>query len=241
MRADVIGLDGTEGTEADFQRDVGDVHAHLRDLFQQPWRKMQPGRRRGGRTGIFGVDGLIILGTRGAFMDIRRQRHGAVGLRQSAYVAIGWKSNGTHAVVAFYLADHGDGPVRKTDAAALRQTPAGTHERLPPFFRLVLGTQEQDLALRNAAFLNALNTRCHDARVVAHEYVARTQPFGEIAKAPVKQRAVAATQRQQSAAVARFSGNLSDQFGRQSVIIRVDVVKIRLIRHTRHSCFTVSE
>ena len=57
----------------------------------------------------------------------------------------------------------------------------------------------------------------------------------------MEQSSVAATQRQQTAVIARFDRDLCDQLGRKLVIIGIDAEKIRLVRQRGHSCVTAAE
>ena len=75
MILDLILLDGPERAEADVQRDVTDLHTHVRNLLQQFLRKVQAGRRRGGAAELAGINRLIALLILQLRLDIRRQRH----------------------------------------------------------------------------------------------------------------------------------------------------------------------
>lgn len=74
MILDLVLLDGPERAEADVQRDVTDLHTHVRNLLQQFLRKVQAGRRRGAAE-LAGINRLIALLILQLRLDIRRQRH----------------------------------------------------------------------------------------------------------------------------------------------------------------------
>ena len=63
------------------QRDVTDLHTHVRNLLQQFLRKVQARRRRGGAAELAGINRLIALLILQLRLDIRRQRHFAQPLK----------------------------------------------------------------------------------------------------------------------------------------------------------------
>jgi hypothetical protein len=74
---DALDAHGLKRTEAHVQRDFGGFDAALLKAAQDFWREVEAGRRRGDRTALAGVDGLVALAIPLAIGagDVRRQGH----------------------------------------------------------------------------------------------------------------------------------------------------------------------
>ena len=72
---DLLGLDRSECSEADMERDKARFHAHILYLFKQLLCKMQTSSRRGCASKLARINGLIALRVLKLFFYIGRQRH----------------------------------------------------------------------------------------------------------------------------------------------------------------------
>ena len=72
---DLVLLDRAERAKADVQRDIADLHTHVRDPLQQLLREVQAGCRRGGAAKLAGIDRLVALLILQFLLDVGRQRH----------------------------------------------------------------------------------------------------------------------------------------------------------------------
>ena len=75
MVCDVLRFDRPERTQAHMEGHVAEVYPHGLDLLQECFREVQPCRRGGGGTDLFGVDGLVPLPILQFRFDIGGQRH----------------------------------------------------------------------------------------------------------------------------------------------------------------------
>ena len=78
--------------------------------------------------------------------------------------------------------------------------------------------QQEHLGRASRAALFSDEARRHDARLVRHEHVTRTQVVGDVAEHAVLERAGCAIHDEQAAAVAVGRGLLRDELGGQIVV-----------------------
>ena len=116
------------------------------------------------------------------------------------------------------LLDHqaGHGTVGEDHAGTGLEPPARLHETLPG--ALVALAKQEDLDGTTGLVLDAEKPRREHSRVVDDHHVAFAQVVGQIREDPVVHLTARTVEHQQPAGVARLSGLLGDQPGRQFVV-----------------------
>ena len=207
---DLVFLHGTEGTEADMERHLGDVDALGADGIHQLWREVEASRGSGSAAQLLGIDGLILALVVQLLGDIGRQRHLAE-LVQLLVEGLGVVVEGDELIAVFQRLVH-DGrqaAVAKADLGTGLHPLAGLCKALP-LVALHL-TQEQQLTDRAGGLLNAHDTGRQDFGVVDHQQVARLKVFGQIAEDAVLDAVILLVQNHQPGSVTGAGRLLCDQ------------------------------
>src|SRR5580693_7002927 len=87
MLFDLFRVNRLERAEPDIERQLADFDSPAANAFENLRREMQPGCRRGNRSGAFGENGLITIAVRHlvSALDVRRQRDMPEPIEQVPY------------------------------------------------------------------------------------------------------------------------------------------------------------
>ena len=212
MILDLVLLDRAERAKADVQRDIADLHTHVRDLLQQLLREVQAGCRRGGAAKLAGIDRLVALLILQLCLDVRRQRHFAQPLEHLQKDAVIVKLYDLVAVGDRIDDRGGELPVAKRERSAGLGLAARPGQALPLAVAKVAQQQHLD---RTAGAAVAEQARRKHARIVEHKAVVRTQELRQLVKVMVCDSAGRFVQRQQPGGIAALERRLRDELLRQ--------------------------
>jgi hypothetical protein len=221
-----IGFDGRKRAEADVQCDEASLNAACTNLGEERFGKMKTSGRcsdRAGRRGIYGlVTKFVGCEVGGIFsFDVRRQRNFA---ERNESVADVWRAGKFETAMAFVVcvsnfganARRISGGIEKNHFRADAGAFAGAKHR-PPIVEMIF-FEQKNFELSRGARIDAAKASGNDARVVEGEDIAGKKLFEQIGKAAMRDFFRRALQDEKARFIARRSGNLCDQFGRQKKI-----------------------
>ena len=216
MLRDLLRLHRPEGTEADMERDIGQLHALGLNLLQKLRRKVQSGRRCGGRAADLGVDRLIALAVGQLFLDIGRERHFPEALQNFKEDPLIVELHQLVSVVAFADDRRGQRAVAEGQFRPGVRLSAGLRQALPNAAALVL--EQQHFHRAHGRHTVAQQTRGKHARIVQHQAVARVQQIDKLVEMTVSDLSGRAVQRHEPGGVAPLQRRLRDQLLRQVIV-----------------------
>jgi hypothetical protein len=215
---DATDADRLEGSEADVQRDIDGLDAALTDSVENLRREVETGGRRGYRSALIRIDGLIALAIAGGVRtrDVGRERDVADAIEGGKEVIVileGLKADIPPAELCarqdlglqFIL-------VAKEKAFADSDFAAGANQALPFVGIGCELTSEKDFDAAVGAFAAAIKPGRKDAGIVEDDEVAWLEKVGEFAEQAIGVAAAGALQVQHAGAVAGGEGFLGDEF-----------------------------
>ncbi len=233
-----LGLHGPEGTEADVQRDRGNLDPLTAQGVEHGGGEVQAGGGRGHGSRLARVDRLVARRILGALLRPGSFGAGNVGRQGCAAVLVEQLperslSGEPYLYRAIFRTGGLDLGRNRTVAHGGAQTgtpgPAAAAERLPAHgagilpLRYILRRferlQQQELDLAAGVAPVSLEARGKDPRVVDDHEIARAQIGGQIGESAMPERTAAAVEHQHARRGAFGGRMLRDQLGRQVVVV----------------------
>ena len=209
-------IHGTEGAQADMQRNLGNVDAAGADRIHQLRGKVQARGGRGGAAQFLGVDGLVLALILELLRDVGRQRHLAE-LVQLLVQCLGVVGKG-HILIAVRqrLVHHGgQAAVAELHLRARLHPLAGAGQTLPGI-ALDLAEQQQ-LADSACGHLGAHQAGRQNLGVIDNEQIALFKIMRQLMEYRVQDLIIFAVQHHQTGGIAGVGRLLRDQLLRQVV------------------------